>query len=350
MKTIARSPGARLIVHNGARAMSYKIDLKGKVCFVAGVADAQGFGWGIVKAFASAGATVIVGTWPPMYKKFLDMIDKGFGEDAILQDGSTLKIDKVYPFDGLYSTVEEVPESVKQHKHYVGLSGYDIKSVAEQVKKDYGKVDYLIHSLANGPEVEKPLLEVSRKGYLGASSSSAYSLIAMVQQFGPFMTSGGSAISISYIAAEKCVPGYGGGMSSAKAALESDTRVLAWEAGRKWGIRINCISAGPAKTRAANAIKKAKDGKPGFIDRTIQFYAANSPLAGRKLKTDDVGTSALALCSDMNAAVTGTILHVDLGMHTMGMAVDSVHIKDFISDHVGHPEWAPAELPEYAGK
>mmetsp|Transcript_41253 Transcript_41253/g.110243 ORF Transcript_41253/g.110243 Transcript_41253/m.110243 type:complete len:254 (+) Transcript_41253:333-1094(+) len=191
-----------------------------------------------------------------MYKKFLDMIDKGFGEDAILQDGSTLKIDKVYPFDGLYSTVEEVPESVKQHKHYVGLSGYDIKSVAEQVKKDYGKVDYLIHSLANGPEVEKPLLEVSRKGYLGASSSSAYSLIAMVQQFGPFMTSGGSAISISYIAAEKCVPGYGGGMSSAKAALESDTRVLAWEAGRKWGIRINCISAGPAKTRAANAIKK----------------------------------------------------------------------------------------------
>mmetsp|Transcript_41255 Transcript_41255/g.110254 ORF Transcript_41255/g.110254 Transcript_41255/m.110254 type:complete len:286 (+) Transcript_41255:333-1190(+) len=285
-----------------------------------------------------------------MYKKFLDMIDKGFGEDAILQDGSTLKIDKVYPFDGLYSTVEEVPESVKQHKHYVGLSGYDIKSVAEQVKKDYGKVDYLIHSLANGPEVEKPLLEVSRKGYLGASSSSAYSLIAMVQQFGPFMTSGGSAISISYIAAEKCVPGYGGGMSSAKAALESDTRVLAWEAGRKWGIRINCISAGPAKTRAANAIKKAKDGKPGFIDRTIQFYAANSPLAGRKLKTDDVGTSALALCSDMNAAVTGTILHVDLGMHTMGMAVDSVHIKDFISDHVGHPEWAPAELPEYAGK
>jgi enoyl-[acyl-carrier protein] reductase I len=65
---------------------------------------------------------------------------------------------------------------------------------------------------------------------------------------------GGSVVSLTYIASEKVIPGYGGGMSSAKAQLESDTRVLAWEAGRKWGLKINTISAGPLKSRAASAI------------------------------------------------------------------------------------------------
>lgn len=255
-----------------------------------------------------------------------------------------MKIAKIYPIDGNFSTPEEIPDSVKSHKHYVNLTGYDIKSCAEAVKRDYGKIDVLIHSLANGPEVEKALLEVSRKGYLGASSSSAYSMISMMQHFAPFMNPGGSALSISYIAAERVIPGYGGGMSSAKAQLESDTRVLAWEAGRRYGLRVNTISAGPVKTRAANAIKKGKDGKPGFIDRTISFYAANAPLGGKRLSTDDVGRAALALCSDLSSAVTGTCQHVDLGMHIMGMAVDSIHIQDFIADHAGRPEWAPAEL------
>ena len=114
---------------------------------------------------------------------------------------------------------------------------------------DFGEkpLDIVVHSLANGPEVKKPLLETSRKGYLAAVSASAYSLVAMVQRFAPLMRPGGAFISLTYLASERVIPGYGGGMSSAKAALESDTRTLAFEAGRKYGVRVNTISAGPLR-------------------------------------------------------------------------------------------------------
>lgn len=74
-----------------------------------------------------------------------------------------------------------------------------------------------VHSLANGPEVTKPLLETSRKGYLAALSASSYSFVSMMQRFGPIMNEGGAAVSLTYIASEQVIPGYGGGMSSAKA-------------------------------------------------------------------------------------------------------------------------------------
>ena len=85
---------------------------------------------------------------------------------------------------------------------------------------------------------------------------------------------GGAFVSLTYMASERVIPGYGGGMSSAKAALESDTRVLAFEAGRKWGHRVNVISAGPYASRAASAI--------GFIDQMIDYTRRNSPLAMRR--------------------------------------------------------------------
>ena len=127
-----------------------------------------------------------------------------------------------------------------------------------------------MHSLANGPEVKKPLLETSRKGYLAAVGVSAYSYTSMVQRLGPLMRPGGSFLALTYLAAERVVPGYGGGMSSAKAALESDTRTLAFEAGRKWGHRVNVLSAGPFASRAASAI--------GFIEKMIEYCKVNSPL------------------------------------------------------------------------
>merc|ERR1719169_16315 len=101
-------------------------------------------------------------------------------------------------------------------------------------------------------------------------------MVSLVQRIGPIMNPGGSVVSLSYIASEKTIPGYGGGMSSAKAQLESDTRVLAYEAGRKYGIRVNTISAGPLKSRAASAI--GNDGGKTFIERAIDFSMANAPL------------------------------------------------------------------------
>ena len=102
-------------------------------------------------------------------------------------------------------------------------------------------------------------------------------------------------------------------MSSAKAALESDTRTLAYEAGRRWGIRVNTISAGPLPSRAAKAI--------GTIQRMVDYYADNAALPAANT-ADDVGMAAAFLCSPLAGAITGETLHVDMGYHAMGMTAD----------------------------
>lgn len=304
------------------------IDLKGKVAFVAGVADSTGYGWAICKALADAGATIIVGTWPPVLKIFKTSLEKGqFDEDSILSDGSKMSIEKIYPLDAVFDEPGDVPDDIRSNKRYAGLDGFTISEVAKQVEADYGKVDILVHSLANGPEVTKPLLETSRKGYLAASSASAYSAVSLLQKFGPIMNEGGAMVSLTYIASERVIPGYGGGMSSAKAQLESDTRVLAFEAGRKWGIRVNTISAGPLKSRAASAIGKEK-GKKVFIDFAIDYCKANSPLK-QDLYNDDVGATSLFLSSPMARSITGITMYVDNGMHAMGMSPDSKSLEEY---------------------
>ena len=140
--------------------MATQVDLKGKVAFIAGVADSTGYGWAIAKALANAGATIIVGTWPPVLKIFQMGLKKGnFDDDSVLEDGSKMVIEKVYPLDAVFDTPEDIPEEIKTNKRYAGLDGYTIQEVAEAVEKDYGKIDIVVHSLANGPEVTKPLLE-----------------------------------------------------------------------------------------------------------------------------------------------------------------------------------------------
>ena len=172
----------------------------------------------------------------------------------------------------------------------------------------------MVHSLANAPEVKKPLLETSRQGYLSAMSSSAYSFVSLLKHLGPLMPVGGAALNLTYLASERVIPGYGGGMSSAKAALESDTRTLSWEAGRKWGVRVNTISAGALGSRAARAI--------GFIGAMIEYAHKNAPLS-KDLKAEEVGQTGSFLLSPLASAITGATLYVDNGMHAMGVAVDS---------------------------
>ena len=168
-----------------------------------------------------------------------------------------------------------------------------------------------MHSLANAPEVKKALLDTTRSGYLAALSVSAYSLVGVVNRLGPLMRAGGSVMSLTYMASERVIPGYGGGMSSAKAALESDTRVLAYEAGRKYGIRINTISAGPLASRAASAI--------GIIEKMVEYCAANTPLS-EALDAEEVGHVAAFLASPLASGITGSTVYVDKGYHAMGMA------------------------------
>jgi enoyl-[acyl-carrier protein] reductase I len=295
------------------------IDLRGKRAFIAGIGDDHGFGWAIAKALAEAGAEILVGTWAPIVKIFkMSWTNGKFDESRRLSDGRLMEFAKIYPIDAAFDTPDQVPQEIKENKRYVELSGYTVSEVARQVANDYGSIDILVHCLANAPEVTKNLLDTSRHGYLAAFSASAYSFVSLIAHFGPLMKEGGAVLSLSYIASERVIPGYGGGMSSAKAALESDTRTLAWEAGRKWNLRVNTISAGPLRSRAAKAI--------GMIDDMIAYSKANAPLC-KDLHAEEVAAAAAFLLSPAASAITGTVLYVDNGMHAMGLAIDSAALQ-----------------------
>lgn len=292
------------------------IDLTGKRALVAGVADDQGFGFAIAKALAEAGASICVGTWPPAMKIFTTMLARGKMDASLaLSSGEKLTFEKIYALDADFDTIEDAPAELRESRRYRDYEDFSIAGVAAALERDFGSacIDIVVHALANGPEVQRPLLETSRRGYLAAVGVSAYSFASMVQRFGALMRPGGSFLALTYMASERVVPGYGGGMSSAKAALESDTRVLAYEAGRRWGHRVNVISAGPYASRAASAI--------GFIGDMIDYTTRNAPLT-EPISAMDVGHTAAFLCSPLAAAVTGTTVYVDKGYHAMGLAVD----------------------------
>jgi enoyl-[acyl-carrier protein] reductase I len=291
------------------------IDLSGKRALVAGVADDAGFGFAIAKSLAEAGASVSVGTWPPALNIFRNLLERGKMDGSrMLSSGQLLEFEKIYPLDAAFDTLADAPEDIRTNKRYKETGDFSIDGLVRQIESDFGKdsLDIVIHSLANGPDVKKPLLETSRSGYLTAVSVSAYSLISMVSRLAPLMRKGGSFLSLTYMASERVIPGYGGGMSSAKAALESDTRVLAFEAGRKYGIRVNTISAGPLASRAASAI--------GIIEKMVEYCAANSPLTD-PLEAEEVGRTAAFLSSPLATGITGSVIYVDKGYHSMGMAL-----------------------------
>lgn len=297
------------------------IDLRNKRAFIAGVADDGGFGFAIAKALAEAGASVSVGTWPPALGIFQKLLERGkMDESMTLSDGRKMAFEKIYPLDAAYDAMADVPPEILENKRYKEQGDFTIAGVTERLKADFGEqgLDIVVHSLANGPEVKKPLVDTSRAGYLAAVSVSAYSNVALVRALSPMLRPGGSFLSLTYMAGERVVPGYGGGMSSAKAALEADTRTLAYEAGRRWGVRVNAISAGPYASRAASAI--------GFIDTMIRYCEANSPLA-RRLEAEEVGATAAFLASPLAAAITGSVVYVDNGYHSMGMAVSPTGIE-----------------------
>src|SRR5689334_18048714 len=291
------------------------IDLAGKRALVAGVSDDGGFGFAIAKALAEAGATICVGSWPPALGIFTKLLERGKMDASMqLSGGRKLEFERIYPLDAAFDALDDAPADIRDNKRYKEQGDFSIHGMTERIRQDFGEqaLDIVVHSLANGPEVKSPLVDTSRTGYLAAVSVSAYSNISLVRHLAPLARPGAAFLSLTYMAGERVIPGYGGGMSSAKAALASDTRTLAYEAGRRWGVRVNAISAGPWASRAASAI--------GFIDTMIKYTAANSPLP-RPIDASDVGHTAAFLSSPLAAAITGSVVYVDNGFHAMGMAV-----------------------------
>ena len=291
------------------------IDLRNKRALVAGVADDVGFGFAIAKSLAEAGASVSLGVWPPALGIFETVLRRGkLDESRRLSDGRMLEFDRIFPLDAAFDTLEDAPEDLRTSRRYAERGDFTIQGVADRWRSEFGagSLDVVVHSLANGPEVAKLLLDTSRKGYLNALGVSSYSLTSMVARLGPVMSRGGSVLSLTYMASERVIPGYGGGMNSAKAALESDTRFLALQAGRRFGLRVNTISAGPVATRAASVT--------GMIDEVVEYCEKNAPLPER-LETQEVANVATFLASSLASGITGTTVYVDKGFHAMGKAL-----------------------------
>lgn len=288
------------------------IDLTGKHALVAGVGDERGFGFAIARALAECGATVSVATWPPLLKAFKMHLERGKLDEALLlRNGAKLQFAAIHPFDAEFDQLDDVPADIRDHRRYKDLGDFTTAGLAAAIAAS-GGVDIVVHSLANAPEVQKPLRETSRAGYLAAFSASAYSHVSLVQHLGPITRPGGSFLTLSYLAAERVIPGYGGGMSSAKAALESDARVLAYEAGRRWGHRVNAISAGPYASRAAQAI--------GPIALMIEYTSRVAPLT-TAVTAEEVAMTAAFLSSPLASGITGTVVYVDKGYSAMGAGV-----------------------------
>jgi enoyl-[acyl-carrier protein] reductase I len=290
------------------------LDLGGKVALVTGVGDNVGFAWHIAKALRAAGARLVFACHPRLMSIVANILERDAdAESRVLPYGAgTLKVEKVIPCDVSFDTMEDVDEKTRNDRRYQRHGDYSIRGMMETVGKEFGAVDILIHSIAFSPEIKNKALDTSRQAYLSALSISAYSLTALLRAAQPYMENrpnGASALGLTYLGGDRVVPHYGGGMSTAKAALQIDAKQLASNLGPK-KIRVNLISAGPYASRAARAI--------GDIDKMIQYAAERSPLQ-RGIEPEEVANAAVFLCSPLASAITGEVLYVDCGYSTMGL-------------------------------
>lgn len=183
------------------------------------------------------------------------------------------------------------------------------------IEKEWGKLDFLVHAIAfsDKNELDGLYLDTTRANFLRTMDISCYSFTAVAQRAVPLMKDGGSLLTLSYYGAERVMPHYNV-MGVAKAALEASVRYLAVDLGGR-DIRVNAISAGPIKTLAASGI--------GDFRYILKWNELNAPLK-RNVTIGEVGGAGLFLLSDLGTGVTGEVMHVDSGYHTVGMvAVDA---------------------------
>ena len=248
--------------------------LSGKKGLIVGVANQNSIAWACARSLAAAG---------------MDL--------AITYQGEVMR-------ERVQRTVAELGD--------VPLLDLDVQSdeqidaVMSWVREEWGRLDFLLHSVAYAPKaaMANPFIETQRQDFLTSHEVSAYSLVGLCRAAAPLMESGGSVVTMTYYGSEKAVPGYNV-MGVAKAALEASVRYLAVDLGGR-GIRINAVSAGAVNTLAARGVAHFRD--------LLKITAERSPM-GRAIEVEEVGNATLFLASDLASGITGEVIYVDAGFH-----------------------------------
>lgn len=253
--------------------------MKGKKGVILGIANKKSIAYGIAKACQEQGAQMAITFLNERFEQKLAPIAEE------LECGSRL-----YPCD--VSKPEE------------------IQALKASLEKDLGEIDFIVHSIAFAPKegLSGRFYDISKEAFDVAMEVSVYSLIEIVRELKPILSTGSSVLTLSYYGGVKYIPNYNL-MGVAKAALEMTTKYLAEDLGKD-GIRVNAISAGPIKTLAAAGI--------GDFSFMLKWNAAHAPLK-ENVTIAQVGNSGMYLLSDLSSGVTGEVHYVDAGYNIMGM-------------------------------
>ncbi len=183
-----------------------------------------------------------------------------------------------------------------------------VDALFDRIESEWGSLDFLIHSIAFAPkaDLQGRVLDTSAQGWSVAMDVSCHSLVRLARRAQPMMKDGGAILTMSFYGSEKVVPDYGL-MGPVKAALEATVRYLAHDLGPD-RIRVNALSAGPVKTRAASGL--------AHFDALMAEAAEHAPL-GRLVTAEQVGEMAAFLLSDRAEFVTGQTIYVDAGFNTI---------------------------------
>jgi enoyl-[acyl-carrier protein] reductase I len=261
--------------------------MQGKKGLVMGVANDRSLAWGIARAVADQGAELAFTYQGEALEKRVRPLAQEVGSDLVL------------PCD--------VTEDAS------------IDATFQAIAARWGKLDFLVHAIAfsDKEELKGQYVDTSLDNFLKTMHISCYSFTAIARRAADLMPEGGSLLTLTYYGAERVMPHYNV-MGVAKAALEASVRYLAVDLGGR-NIRVNAMSAGPAKTLAASGI--------GDFRYILKWNQYNSPLK-RNVTLQDIGGAGIYLLSDLSSGVSGETHHVDCGYHVVGMkAVDAPDIS-----------------------
>lgn len=250
--------------------------LSGKKGIISGIANNRSIAWGVMQSILNEGGLPTV---------------------LCQNDRLLSKVERLFSLGSL-----DVPIRVCDL-----MDSERLTKTAQEVGEE-GRLDYLVHSVAfaNKEDLEGDFYSISQEGFQTALMVSCYSFVALVREFLPYLNEGASIVTMTYIGSQRAVPRYNV-MGVAKAALESSVRYLANDLGQK-GVRVNAVSAGPINTLAARGISNFT---------TMLKYAQEKSPMGRLTTLEDIGKASTFLLSSLSSGVTGAVLYVDCGLHSL---------------------------------